>query len=99
MLSIASILSSCLLYFLNKIQKRHPEMNAARLIPVYIQTNLGSTLTLERAIPSAAANATVSKYMDMTNDFMDGGALVYAYSRPVIEAKISETAMRMYEGT
>jgi hypothetical protein len=88
-----------LLYFLNKNQKTQPAMNAEILIPVYIQTNLGSTLTLERAVPSAAPNAVVSRNMDMTNDFMEGGALVYAYSRPVMEAKISEKAMRTYDGT
>jgi hypothetical protein len=35
----------------------------------------------------------------MTKDFIEGGALVYAYSRPLMEAKISEKAMRTYEGT
>jgi hypothetical protein len=74
-------------------------MKAEAAIPVYIQTNLGSTDTLERAIPSAAPMAVVRRYMDITKDFMDGGALVYAYSRPVIEAKISEKAMRTYDGT
>jgi hypothetical protein len=63
-------------------------------MPVYIQTNLGSTLTLDIAVPKAAPKAVVRRNMDMTNDFMLGGALVYAYSRPVIEAKISEKAIR-----
>ena len=34
----------------------------------------------------------------MTNDFMDGGALVKAYSSPVMLAKISDTAMKKYAG-
>jgi hypothetical protein len=46
-------------------------------------------------MPKAAPNAVVRRYIDMTNDFMLGGALVYAYSRPVIDAKISENAIRM----
>jgi hypothetical protein len=74
-------------------------MKAEIAIPEYINTNLGSTLTPERAIPSAAPNAVVSKNIDMTKDFIEGGALVYAYSRPLMEAKISEKAMRTYDGT
>ena len=34
----------------------------------------------------------------MMNDFIFAGALVKAYSRPVIEAKISERPMRRYPG-
>lgn len=34
----------------------------------------------------------------MINDFIDAGALVYAYSRPVILAKISERARKKYAG-
>ena len=34
----------------------------------------------------------------MTNDFMDGGAFVKAYSSPVTLAKISDTAMKKYAG-
>jgi hypothetical protein len=29
---------------------------------------------------------------------MDGGAFVYAYSKPVTDAKISETPTKMYAG-
>ena len=72
-----------------------PVMNAETAIPVYIHTNLGSKLTEERAMPKAEPPALVRRNMDMTKDFMLGGALVYAYSRPVMEAKISEKAMRM----
>jgi hypothetical protein len=32
-------------------------------------------------------------YDALTNDFMEGGAFVKAYSRPVILAKISDTPM------
>jgi len=44
----------------------------------------------------ADPKALVRRYMDCTKDFMEGGALVYAYSRPVTEAKISEIPMSMY---
>jgi len=42
----------------------------------------------------AEATAEVNKNIAMTSDFMLLGALVNAYSRPVIDAKISENAMR-----
>ena len=51
-------------------------INAETLIPVYIHTNFGSTLTLDKAIDKAEPNAVVRRNMDMTNDFMLGGALV-----------------------
>lgn len=37
----------------------------------------------------------VKRNADMTRDFMFFGAFVNAYSRPVMDAKISEKAMRM----
>jgi hypothetical protein len=36
----------------------------------------------------------MNKKILMTTDFILLGALLYAYSKPVIEAKISEMAMR-----
>jgi hypothetical protein len=36
----------------------------------------------------------MNKYTDITNDRMFFGAFVNAYSKPVIDAKISENAMR-----
>ena len=43
----------------------------------------------------AAASALVNKKTPMTRDRMFFGAFVNAYSRPVMDAKISERAMRM----
>jgi hypothetical protein len=37
----------------------------------------------------------VNRNSAMTSDFMFLGALVNAYSRPVMDARISENAMRM----
>ena len=41
-------------------------------------------------------NGSLSMNMLMTTDFMPTGAWVYAYSRPVMEAKISERAKIIY---
>ena len=38
--------------------------------------------------------AVVNRYTAMTSDLMFLGALVNAYSRPVMDARISENAMR-----
>jgi hypothetical protein len=43
----------------------------------------------------AEETAEVNRNMPITSDFIFLGALVNAYSRPVIDAKISENAMRM----
>jgi hypothetical protein len=45
----------------------------------------------------AAENAEVEKNIATTSDFMFLGAFVNAYSMPVIHAKISESAMRIYD--
>ena len=58
-------------------------MEGARII--YAQTN---------ASPSADEIADVNKKTAMTVDLMFTGALVKAYSRPVMEAKISLIAIR-----
>jgi hypothetical protein len=42
----------------------------------------------------AAETAEVNRNIAMTSDFMFLGAFVNAYSRPVIDARISENAMR-----
>lgn len=47
-----------------------------------------------KASPIAEAIADVNKNADMTKDRIFVGAFVKAYSRPVIEAKISLTAIR-----
>lgn len=44
----------------------------------------------------ADATALVNKKIPITRDFMFLGALVKAYSRPVMDAKISESAIKMY---
>lgn len=41
-------------------------------------------------MPNAAPNALVKRKTDMTNDFIDTGAFVQAYSRPLMLANISE---------
>ena len=66
--------------------------------PVYNHTNLGSLAIGAITTPSADPNADCNRKMDMTNDFMDGGALVKAYSSPVMLAKISDTAKKKYAG-
>jgi hypothetical protein len=43
----------------------------------------------------AAEMAEVNRNTDMTSDLMFLGAFVNAYSRPVMDAKISESAIRM----
>lgn len=48
------------------------------------------------ASPRAAAMALVNRLQDITSDRMFLGALVNAYSRPVMEAKISLIATKMY---
>jgi hypothetical protein len=47
-----------------------------------------------KASPMAEETAEVNKNIAMTSDFMFLGAFVNAYSRPVIDARISENAMR-----
>jgi len=44
----------------------------------------------------AEENADMKRNTDMTSDRMFFGAFVNAYSRPVIEAKISLIAIRIY---
>jgi len=48
-----------------------------------------------KASPSAEDTAEANKNMDMTSERMFLGALVNAYSNPVIEARISLIAMRI----
>ena len=73
-------------------------MIAAIQIPTYIHCSFGSTAVGERAIPRAEPKADWRRKMDMTKDFMLGGALVKAYSRPVMLAKISDKPMSKYAG-
>jgi len=47
-----------------------------------------------KASPMAEEMAEVNRNTAMTSDFMFLGAFVNAYSRPVIDARISEMAMR-----
>ena len=75
-----------------------PAVNAATAKPVYIQTSFGSTAVGDSAIASAEPKALVSRNIDITNDFMLGGALVKAYSSPVMLARISERPMKRYAG-
>jgi hypothetical protein len=49
-----------------------------------------------KASPIAAATALVNKNIDMTKLRIFLGALVNAYSRPVIDAKISDKAISTY---
>ena len=50
------------------------------------------------AMPRAEPKAVWSKKIDITKDFIDGGAFVKAYSSPVILARISEIPMKKYAG-
>ena len=45
----------------------------------------------------ALATAVVNRKIAMTSERMFFGALVNAYSRPVMDARISENAMSTYE--
>ena len=49
--------------------------------------------SLLKASPMAEEMAVVNRNIAMTSDLMFLGALVNAYSRPVMDAKISEIAM------
>ena len=51
--------------------------------------------TQTKASPTAEDSADMNKKMDMTRERMFLGAFVKAYSRPVIDAKISLRATRM----
>ena len=62
--------------------------------PVYIHTSFGSFAVGASAMPRAEPKADWRRKMDMTKDFMLGGALVKAYSKPVILAKISERPIK-----
>jgi hypothetical protein len=75
---------------------RHPATKLETAKPQNIHIIAGSYSRGLSASEMADPKALVSRYMDWTKDFMDGGALVYAYSRPVTEAKISEIPMSMY---
>ena len=66
----------------------------AAAIEAYIITSFGFSDVGESAIPRAEPNAVCNKKRAITRDFMLGGALVKAYSKPVIEAKISERPIR-----
>ena len=59
----------------------------------------GSFETGDKAHPIAEPNAVISRNSAMINDFIDSGALEYAYSSPVMDAKISENAISTYAGT
>jgi len=48
-----------------------------------------------KASPMAEDSADMNKKMDMTRERIFLGAFVKAYSRPVMDAKISLIAMRM----
>jgi len=49
-------------------------------------------------MPMAEPKAFCRRNIPITTDFIDGGALVKAYSRPVMEAKISLRPMSTYAG-
>jgi hypothetical protein len=49
-----------------------------------------------KASPRAEDRADMNRKTDMTSERIFLGALVKAYSRPVIEARISEMAIKMY---
>src|SRR6266536_3054748 len=70
-----------------------PTMNDATQRPTNNHIICGSPTRVMKASPMAYPKALVKRYIACTNDFIDGGAFMYAYSRPVTEAKISETPM------
>jgi len=43
--------------------------------------------------------STLLNWGAIPSDFMDDGALIYAYSNPVILVKISEIPINIYAGT
>ena len=97
-LLIFSVVPSIESFFLKEIQNKRPAHSVAMLSPVYSQTRFGSFANGAMAAAKAAPNAFVNMNNAMMNDFIDGGAFVYAYSRPVTFAKISEMAMKKYVG-
>ena len=82
------------LRFEKKEKNRIPTTNAVIDRDAYIHSNFGSTVTGRSAKFKALPIADVKRKSDMTTDFIDDGACVKAYSRPVMEAKISEIAMK-----
>jgi hypothetical protein len=65
-------------------------------VRVRSQTTTNDNDVQTKASPIAAEAALVKRKTDMTKLRMFVGALVNAYSRPVIDAKISENAMSTY---
>jgi hypothetical protein len=65
-------------------------------VRVRSQTTTNEDDVQTKASPIAAEAALVKRNTDMTKLRMFVGALVNAYSRPVIDAKISENAMSTY---
>ena len=66
---------------------------------MYSHTSNGSPANGTKAWAMADEKACVNQNMPVTKDRMFFGALENAYSSPVMLAKISENAMRMYAGT
>lgn len=89
---------SIALYFRKQAQNKSPVRRFATLRAVYGQTSFGFFANGAIATAKAAPNALVSMKSAMMNDFIDGGAFEYEYSRPVTFARISEMAMKKYVG-
>ena len=83
---------------LNSAKKMQPVIDEAIARPAYIHMTAGSFAAGVNASARAEPKALVSKYIDCTKDFMLGGALVYAYSRPETLRKISDKPMKTYAG-
>lgn len=75
-----------------------PVIKATIANAAYIHNNFGSTISGRSAKLKALLMADVKRNNDITTDFIDDGAWVNAYSRPVIDANISEIAIKKYEG-
>ncbi|KAJ5190828.1 uncharacterized protein N7498_009813 [Penicillium cinerascens] len=65
---------------------------------MYIHVIFGSTVSGKTAIAINVPTDTVDRYIAITNDLIDFGALASAYSRPANDARHSERAIKTYAG-
>ena len=76
--------------------KKDAKYSSENAYNAIIPNEQGVSKETDKRLADSCAKADMNKKMAMTRDFMFPGALVKAYSRPVMDAKISLNAMRTY---
>ena len=76
--------------------KKDAKYSSENAYNAIIPNEQGVSKETEKRLADSCAKADMNKKMAMTRDFMFPGALVKAYSRPVMDAKISLNVMRTY---